>query len=105
MIEKSKYLITTDEWFYAPDGLRYKSVWGCVKIMDDSILGIKTNRLSTNWYVFVGSNEKGMLVAGCRIHYAVKCDQAPNTNPVKDTSYGVEGISQFERPSEIYIAE
>ena len=30
--------------FYAPDGLKYRSVWGDVKIIEDSVLGLKTNR-------------------------------------------------------------
>ena len=45
---KGKYLITTDDWFYAPDGKKYKSVWGEVKILEDEVLGITTNRNSTN---------------------------------------------------------
>ncbi len=28
---EGKYLITTDAWFYAPDGLKYRGVWGEVK--------------------------------------------------------------------------
>jgi hypothetical protein len=35
---KGKYLITTDSWFYAPDGKQYKAVWGEVSILSDSIL-------------------------------------------------------------------
>lgn len=34
-----KYLVTTNEWFFAPDGRRYKAVLGTVKkmISDDKI--------------------------------------------------------------------
>ena len=44
-----KYLITTDRYFVAPDGKTYTAVWGDVNILEDSILGVKTNRNSANW--------------------------------------------------------
>ena len=52
---KGKYLITTFEWFTAPDGRQYRAVWGGeVTILDDSrTLGVKTNAKSTNWYARV----------------------------------------------------
>lgn len=102
---KGKYLITTDNWFYAPDGLKYRAVWGEVKILNDDVLKIKTNARSTNWYAFIGSEEKGMVVAGCQVHYAVKSNKKPNTERVKDLSYNSSGASEFERNTEIYIAE
>lgn len=102
---KGKYLITTDNWFYAPDGQKYKSVWGEVKILEDSSIGIKTNRNSTNWYAFIGSEDKGMIVAGCQIHYAVKCNEKPNTKDVKEFSYGDNKSHEYMRPTEIYISE
>lgn len=99
------HLITTDNWFYAPDGMKYRAAWGHVKVVEDSVLGIKTNRNSSNWYAFVGSEEKGILVAGCQIHYAVKCEEEPNTKKVKDIAYSDSGSNEYERLSEIYIAE
>lgn len=102
---KGKMLVTTDNWFYAPDGMKYRSVWGDIKILDDSTLGVKTNRNSTNWYAFIGSEEKGMIVAGCQIHYAVKCDKKPNSGSVKEYTYGDGKSQEHERPSEIYLAE
>ena len=46
---EGKYLITTDAWFYAPDGLKYRSVWGGVRIIEDSVLGLKilNNKIPT----------------------------------------------------------
>jgi secreted PhoX family phosphatase len=102
---EGKYLITTDNWFYAPDGLKYRSVWGEVKIVEDSVLGLKTNRGSTNWYAYVGDDDKGMVVAGCQIHYAVRCEEKPNTDTVRDFTYGGEKTEFYQRPTEIYIAE
>jgi hypothetical protein len=102
---KGRYLITTDAWFYAPDGKKYRSAWGNVEILEDSFLGLKTNRNSTNWYAFIGSEERGMMVAGCQIHYAVKCLNPPNGMDIDDVSYSDAGMTKFKRPSEIYFAE
>ena len=52
---KGKYLITTDNWFIAPDGQMYRAVWGDVEVVEDTVLGLKTNRNSSNWYAKVGS--------------------------------------------------
>jgi len=103
---KGKYLITTDKWFYAPNGHKYRSVWGEVKIIEDTSLNIKTNRNSSNWFAFVGNEERGMIVAGCQIHYAIRCEIKPNTKNVQDVSYDASsGAKFFERPTEIYLAE
>jgi hypothetical protein len=100
-----KYLITTDAWFYAPDGMLYRAVWREISIVEDTILGIKTNRNASNWYAKVGSDNNHVIVAGCQIHYAVKCEQRPVTTRVND--YVIEGgkVNDLERPSNIYISE
>ena len=101
-----KYLVTTDCWFHAPDGSQYKAAWGSIEILGDDFLGIKTNRNSTNWYAKIGSEEKHIIVAGCQIHYAVKCNEKPNTGNAKSWESNAEvGIKEFERPCSIYIAE
>lgn len=68
-----KYLITTDNWFIAPDGASYRAVFGTVSSIstDNETLGIKTNRGSSNWYVNIGN----MIVSGCQIHYCIQTDQ------------------------------
>ena len=65
-------LVTTDNWFLAPDGQQYRAVWGEVHgiFSDEQMLGIKTNSRSTNWYAQIGN----CFIAGCQIHYAVKSD-------------------------------
>lgn len=35
---------------------------------DQKVLGIKTNRHSSNWFLEIGN----MVIAGCQIHYAIK---------------------------------
>ena len=101
-----KYLITTEKYFIAPDGLSYQAVWGDVKIVEDSVLGVKTNRNSANWYAAVGGNGREIIMAGCQIFYAIKCEQKPNTDRVLEW-YTADsgGIVENERPTKIYIAE
>jgi len=84
-----KFLITTDEWFYAPDGNSYRSVHGTVKgiFTDKEALGIETNRHSSNWYVQIGN----MIVAGCQIHYVTKTDDV-DLRPPKDAEDGLPRI-------------
>lgn len=101
-----RYLITTDDWFVAPTGKMYKAAWGNVEIVEDSILGLKTNRNSSNWFAKVGSAEKHILIAGCQIHYAIKCEAEPNTLPAFDwQADATNGLKEFNSPSRIYIAE
>jgi hypothetical protein len=105
MIEAGeKYLITTDHWFYAPDGKKYRAVWGTARIESDEELGIKTNRNSTNWYVVVGM-DKPFVIAGCQVHYAMRCDEKPNVKQVTDQMYGESTYKQFKRFTEIYIVD
>lgn len=101
---EGKYLITTDAWFYAPDGKQYKSVWGEVKIVSDAILGIKTNVRSSNWFAKIGTEENHVIVAGCQIHYAVKCNESPSIDKVDDYVIEAGKFNEYTRPSNIYIA-
>ncbi|WP_444956686.1 hypothetical protein [Ornithobacterium rhinotracheale] len=64
---------------------------GSVEIVSDKILRIETNRNSTNWYAKVGSEENHILIAGCQIHYAVKCDEKPNDGYVRESMYDSKG--------------
>lgn len=98
-----KALITTNAWFYAPDGRQYRAVFGTVKAVRSSedTLGIRTNARSTNWYVEIGN----LTVAGCQIHYALRCDEV-NTGAAKDWSADAEkGLTEYDRPSAIYCAD
>jgi len=107
MVETGKkYLITTDMWFRGPDGQHYKSAWGTVKVLnDEETLGIKTNARSANWYVKVGSEENHVIVAGCQIHYAIRCEEKPVTTKVNDWELFDGQVREYSRPSGIYIAE
>lgn len=104
--EGDNILVTTDNWFYAPDGRKYRAAGGKMKVHEDSdILGVKTNRNSTDWYLTLGEGGGAILVAGCQVHYAVVCPDQPSTEDVIDVSYGGgEMMKKFMRPTEIYIA-
>jgi len=80
-----KVLVTTDNWFLAPDGEQYRAVFGTVKGIhrDEEALGIKTNARSTNWYAEVGN----VLIAGCQIHYAVKTKSYSTKPPVREIEH------------------
>lgn len=76
-----KYLITTNNWFYGPDGESYRAAWGTCKLrrMED-VFGFTPSRPSTNWYLEVGSPDKYVIIAGCQIHYAVRLEEKPKSN-------------------------
>jgi len=101
---EGKYLITTDNWFFAPDGRQYRAVWGEVEIISDSFLNIKTNIKSSNWFAKVGSEDKFVIIAGCQIHYACKTDIQPLTDTT-DTSI-LNDITEIKKTiNTIFIAE
>ncbi|HET8838062.1 MAG TPA: hypothetical protein VFM82_03620 [Flavobacteriaceae bacterium] len=102
---KGKYLITTDSWFLVPDGKQYRSVWGEIEIIEDSFLGLKTNRNSTNWFAKIGTDNKCVIVAGCQIHYAIKCKNKPEMGEVSDYAINDSGMTKYVRPTQIWIAE
>lgn len=102
---QGKYLISTDNWFFAPNGKQYNAVWGDVEILSDSFLGVKTNYRSANWFAKIGTEKNHVIVAGCQIHYAVKCEEKPNLNNVSDHRVIDSGCQYFDRPTQIYIAE
>lgn len=101
----TKALITTDGWFFGPDGELYKSVFGTIKgvYSSEETLGIKTNAKSTNWYVVIGN----MTLAGCQIHYAIETDNvsfAPTTIEMQNSNDGKNMISK-SATTRIYNAD
>jgi hypothetical protein len=96
------YLITTSEWFYAPNGRSYKAVFGTIHDIknDSETLGIKTNRGSTNWYVVIGD----MLIAGCQVRYCIRTDSCEEGPDIRELEH--EGKLIFaETSSRIYFAD
>jgi hypothetical protein len=98
-----KFLVTTDGWFYGPDGRQYRGAYGTVRGVHtaEDTLGVRPNGRSTNWYLEIGR----VTIAGCQVHYAVQCDEC-NFDLAKDwTSSGERGVTEFDRPSAIYQAD
>lgn len=80
--EGEKYLVTSDNWFVGPDGNQYKSAWGKVYLKSTfATLGFEPKRPSTNWFLIIGEDNNSVIMAGCQIHFLVKCDTAPNRIP------------------------
>lgn len=99
-----KYLINTDQWFFAPDGENYKAVWGTVHGVVDAeqTLGLKTNRNSTNWYVAIGD----MIIAGCQIHYAIAATSYnPNPSVTAEIDHDGKRLAVSNATSRIYNAD
>ena len=97
----SKYLVTCDNWFLAPDGRQYRAVHGVVHgVFDDNqALGIKTNRHSTNWFLQVGD----MIIAGCQIHYAIKSEKCYFGDVTQENVVDGE-FKLSDKPTSIYNA-
>jgi hypothetical protein len=97
-----KYLITTDNWFTAPDGMQYRNVFGTARgiYSADDTLGLTTNRNSTNWYVSIGN----MIIAGCQIHYVIQTDKVNEGDIQEDEQINGE-IKKLTYRSKIYNAD
>jgi hypothetical protein len=98
-----KALVTTDNWFFAPNGQSYRAVFGTVKAIHttESIFGFTPTGKSTNWFLEIGN----MLIAGCQIHYALRtdvCSDAPAPTWSSDAS---NGLKEYNAPSRIYFAD
>ena len=98
-----KYLVSTDCYFLCPDGVERRAVFGTVKgvLNDKDALGIDTNRHSSNWFLAIGN----MVVAGCQIHYAVRCDECSNTPLDRDIEHEGKIVNSKELNSRIYFAD
>jgi len=98
----TKVLITTNNWFYGPDGREYRAVFGTVKAVrtDDETLGIRTNRNATNWYLEIGN----MVVAGCQVFYVVACNKPPGDRAAAWT-FESGTLKEYDRPTSVFNAD
>lgn len=96
-----KVLITTNNWFYAPDGKSYRGVWGTLKGLHEAkdILGFPIQR-SVNWIAEVGD----MVIMGCQIHYII-LSPTPPPDTVEDFSAKEGQVTNYNHPSYIYNAD
>lgn len=96
-------LVTTDQWFIAPDGKQYRAVFGTVKgcRMAEEVLGIKPNGKSTNWYLEIGN----MMIAGCQIHYAIRSDKCHSGSAQDWQADAANGIREYDAPCKVFMAD
>jgi hypothetical protein len=53
----------------------------------------------------IGEKDKRIIVAGCQVHYAVKCEDKPNEYSFLDEIDYEGETKEVRRVSRIYIAE
>ncbi len=106
MLENGKkYLVTTNDWFFGPDGENYRAAWGTCYIKNiKEVFGFDPIRPSTNWYLVVGKEGKEAIIAGCQIHYAVRCEEITN-NVLKGIMYTDKDMGIQRKADRIYMAE
>jgi hypothetical protein len=98
-----KFLVTTDNWFQAPDGENYRAAWGaCVLLRTQDIFGFSPQKPSTNWFLKIGSEDKFIIVAGCQIHFVVRCEERPTMKEGTCTDKNTGSMCPENR---IYFAE
>jgi len=93
-----KALVTTDGWFFAPDGRQYRAVFGTVKAVRtaEESLGVRPNGRSTNWYLQIGA----LTLAGCQVHYVLRCDECSTASHIPD--FTTAPFVKFDRPTSIF---
>lgn len=98
-----KVLITTSNWFIAPDGIQYKAVHGTLKGVHEAgkSLGFIPNRSHANWFIEVGD----MVIMGCQVMYVVKTETV-NTGDVEEWKSESDSIGKavkYLKPTSIYL--
>jgi len=103
IINGQYYLITADTYFFAPDGEQYIAAWGKCEIVEaKECFGFIPLRPSTNWFCKVGNRENEIIIAGCQIHFAVRCTKRPKIIKGKYTN---TTSSQLFINNKIYFTE
>jgi len=97
-----KFLVTLDNWFYAPDGKHYRAAFGTLRavLSAEDALGIKPNGRSTNWYMQVGD----LLIAGCQVHFAIRCESC-HGGDAKNWQIHEGRTHEYVHPTAIYFAD
>jgi len=77
-------LVMSDDYFLSPDGRQLRCVFGPVTVLRaKDWLGFEPKN-SANWFVQVGQGERAVIIAGCRVHYALPGVTAPPSAEVYD---------------------
>ena len=97
-----KVLITTHNWFYAPDGKQYRAVHGTLKAIHEAgkTLGFIPNRSHANWFVEIGN----MVIMGCQVMYIVQAENVEHSPIIPDMKREDDGtIKNIQEPNRIYF--
>lgn len=95
-----KCLITTQQWFIAPDGKDYTAAYGTLKAIHEAgkTLGFIPNRSHANWFIEIGD----MIIMGCQVMYITVCTEEPNLGEAEMFDYSNGQVNINMRPSKIY---
>jgi len=106
MIEQgNRYLVTTNAYFYGPDGDQYRAAWGkCFIEKIEQVLGFTPIRPSTNWFLRVGEGAGSVIIAGCQIHYLMECPERPKSKFIGQTYIDKDTGREYSQDA-IYLAE
>lgn len=92
------YLVTTTDWFIAPDGHQYRAAWGkCHTHTTDEVFSFTPTRQHTNWFIEVGTGENSIIIAGCRVMYAVQQEKRPTkrTEQYRDSTEVLHSVNKI----------
>ena len=99
----ARYLITTDDWFYAPDGQSYKAVYGTIKeqrIHGSRCVGFGANPSSAGLYVNIGR----MTIFNDSIKYAIRADECSRLEHSREVDFE-NTVTLCKVASRIYFAD
>lgn len=97
-------LVSTSEWFVAPDGNQYKAVWGkleSINKVDESSLGFAPNRPNANWVFKIGN----MFIYGCQIKYLILSEKRPQIDFTRSWEVHNGELKIHNGPSFIFVSE
>lgn len=96
-------LVTTANWFTAPNGRDYKAAWGELKGIHEAgkALGFIPNRAHANWFLEVGN----MVIMGCQVMYVIQSEHLPNFGEAKSYTVHDGKRTDYDRHSHIYNAQ
>ena len=93
-----KFLITTDQWFLAPDGEQYKAVFGTVKAINTDE---ETLVLIPNGYITIGD----ITIDCCQLHYVIRANNCNEGSPYRHIEHEGKLFNRLESRSNIYFAD
>ncbi len=73
--------VQADDWFMGPDGQDYRRAFGpCYVLKARDFMGFEPKN-SANWFMQVGHGPRAVVIAGCKLHYALPNMTTPPKSP------------------------